>query len=858
VNVTAIVPAYNAGTAVADAVTALRDVVDEVVVVDDASSDDTAAIAQAAGARVLRLPNNIGKGGAVAAGVRATPEADAYVLVDADAGMSAAGVVPLLPPVVHGDADLAVGVLPAGATGGLGTVRRLAGAGIQRASGFRARAPLSGQRVVRGELLRSLELAPRFGLETGMTIDAVRAGARVVEVDVDMAHRATGRSPAGFAHRARQGADILRALWSRLTTERQRIVVVALAFVIFAGWAVWEGGRWLPSSVGPSAQPAKVVLVGLPFSSFDNLTDFAPVMARGAIAASSIRTSSEEPSVVEAYATIGAGTRVAAAVDPNDLPAAVRLAKQQNKGKHLSSAPGALGDALHKAGKRTAFIGDTAAGMAVADSNGQVDFPRTDLATALGNADVIVVGAKDGAALAAAVPQLPSNALLIAIGVTPPLDEWRLEPTVAIGAGVRPGYLESPSTKRLGVVTITDLAPTMLDALRVPVPEGMIGHPLRYHPGTVDLTRLRNADRDAAYREYIYFNISVGYIIVQAVLYGLAIIAFNRLRKVGRLGYGLRWLVLAIAAWPLATFVFRAVPGAPRLGFWGGLAVLIAISAAIATVACRARRHPLSPLSWILFATVAALAADIVTGARLQMSSILGYSLHTAARFTGIGNSAFAALAASALLWAAAHLAYAPRRREAIVTVALVLAGVVLIDGAPTLGDDVGGILTLVPVFGLAVAALAGVRLRVRTIVFAGLATLGLLASAIGFDLLRPPQSRTHLGRLVAEIGKGGSNPFTTTVARKLTTNLHTYKSVWCWVIVIVAVYMLYVLGWERGWSRLLPRGSALRIGAVATLACGLVGNFLNDSGAVVTALVFVYVGPFLTLLALHRETVAT
>ena len=84
-------------------------------------------------------------------------------------------------------------------------------------------------------------------------------------------------------------------------------------------------------------------------------------------------------------------------------------------------------------------------------------------------------------------------------------------------------------------------------------------------------------------------------------------------------------------------------------------------------------------------------------------------------------SSAFAALAASVLLWAAAHLAYAPRRKEAIVTVALVLAGVVLVDGAPTLGDDVGGILTLVPVFGLAVAALAGIRLRVRTLALGGL-----------------------------------------------------------------------------------------------------------------------------------------
>ena len=70
----------------------------------------------------------------------------------------------------------------------------------------------------------------------------------------------------------------------------------------------------------------------------------------------------------------------------------------------------------------------------------------------------------------------------------------------------------------------------------------------------------------------------------------------------------------------------------------------------------------------------------------------------------------------------------------------------------------------------------------------------------------------------------------------------------------ILALYAIYMLGWRRGWSRYLPQGSALRAGAVATLAAGIIGNALNDSGVVVTALVFVYVGPFITLLALDGE----
>ena len=83
---------------------------------------------------------------------------------------------------------------------------------------------------------------------------------------------------------------------------------------------------------------------------------------------------------------------------------------------------------------------------------------------------------------------------------------------------------------------------------------------------------------------------------------------------------------------------------------------------------------------------------------------------------------------------------------------------------------------------------------------------------------------------------------------------MRTYGSVWCWVVVIIAFYLLYVLIWQRHGLRMLPRGSALRACVAATLAASIIGNLLNDSGVVVTALVFVYLGPFITLLAIDHD----
>jgi hypothetical protein len=308
---------------------------------------------------------------------------------------------------------------------------------------------------------------------------------------------------------------------------------------------------------------------------------------------------------------------------------------------------------------------------------------------------------------------------------------------------------------------------------------------------------------------------------------------------------------VAVAAFPAAALLLRALPFVPGMGS-NGLAVLVALDLALAALALRARRHPLAPLAWIFGATVALLLVDVATGARLQLAGILGYSPQSASRFFGIGNTAFGVLAAAGVLLAAIHVDRAPRRREAVVGAAALLLLVAFVDGAPFLGADVGGLLALVPISALVLWALAGRRLTWRSVGLAGATTAAVLCAATAVDLLRPPASRTHLGRLASETLHGGDQGLFDTVARKLEVNLGgVTQSFWTAVTPVIAVLLLVALlrtGWGR---RLAAPGSPARIGLLGALAAGLIGFAVNDSGVIVVAMALVEVGPVVALLAL-------
>jgi glycosyltransferase involved in cell wall biosynthesis len=234
-----IIPARNEADLIAATVTAAAklDGADIVLVVDDGSTDGTAAAAEAAGAQVVRHRRNRGKAAAMETGAEAVRLIESaatgssaiaprhLLFLDADLADSAVNAGLLAGPVRAGTADVTIAVFTSRVRkGGFGIVTSTAGAGIERAIGWRPAQPLNGQRCLNRAAFEAAQpLAAGWGVETGMTIDLARKGLRIVEVEVALSHRATGNDWRSQLHRLRQLTDVARALLAReLATRRIR------------------------------------------------------------------------------------------------------------------------------------------------------------------------------------------------------------------------------------------------------------------------------------------------------------------------------------------------------------------------------------------------------------------------------------------------------------------------------------------------------------------------------------------------------------------------------------------------------------------------------------------------------------
>ena len=154
------------------------------------------------------------------------------------------------------------------------------------------------------------------------------------------------------------------------------------------------------------------------------------------------------------------------------------------------------------------------------------------------------------------------------------------------------------------------------------------------------------------------------------------------------------------------------------------------------------------PLAWLV---------DAAAGAPLAFNNPLGMNAVVAGRFYGVSNTAFA-LAAGALVVviASAWEVLGGGRRSALLVTALLGGAALLVDGAPQLGADVGGALTLVPTLAFLAAGLAGLRLSWRRWLAIGAATVLVVGGFAVVDLLRPG-GPTHLGRFARQVADGSA-----------------------------------------------------------------------------------------------------
>lgn len=457
--------------------------------------------------------------------------------------------------------------------------------------------------------------------------------------------------------------------------------------------------------------------------------------------------------------------------------------------------------------------------------------------------------------------------LVVVLGPTGPRGAAQLGIAGMVGRGVEPGLLRSSTTRRPGYISLTDVAPAILDRLGVDIPDSMPGAGITStgagapDDGTFDALDYDNVV--AQFRDRATGPVSATFVTFQVVTYGLAALSLTRWR---RMRPWIAFFALITLAQPSLAFLSRLVPYEELtipgyvVAFFALGALLAAGATAVGRVADRrlGRGAPMVPPLLLVGLTLLTLVVDVVLGSPLQINTVFGYSPTVAGRFAGWGNLAFALVAASSIvvatgLWGLGVLEGRGRRT---VHVALALAAVVALDGLPFLGSDVGGVLALVPAAAVVVLLLSNRRVSLLKTALIGAGTLATISVFGLIDYARPRDERTHLGRMVARLlGDGGG--VGTTLSRKVNANVSILtSSIWTWIIPFAVAFFAFLLWRRTGLLRALEdRVPGLRAGLVGALVAGSLGFALNDSGVAVPAMMLAVVLPYVTYLVVRTTT---
>ncbi|HEX6417980.1 MAG TPA: hypothetical protein VFZ77_05775 [Acidimicrobiales bacterium] len=425
--------------------------------------------------------------------------------------------------------------------------------------------------------------------------------------------------------------------------------------------------------------------------------------------------------------------------------------------------------------------------------------------------------------------------------------------------GVDGGLLQSATTRRDGYVQLADVAPTVLTLLGEETPDDMEGRTFQLGDAAGG-DRLGHLARQAEAAEFRDATVPLAVVTVVAALAVLVLATAVRHRLPAALRRMLPGLAYAALGVVPASFLVGQVDAA-RARLPAQMVVIVAIAGVVGLVAqALDRRRPgAGPL--VAVGTIVALfALDIAAGAPLQLNTTFGYSVAVAGRFTGLGNLAFA-LFGSATIVLAALLADRAGRRGRRLALAL-MAAVLLVEGLPMLGADVGGVVAMVPAFGVTALVLLDRRLGWREAVLLAAATGVLLFAFALVDAARPAEVQTHLARVAEQVLEGRWDTLSKNLGRRWQASLGgTELAGWITVGAVMAAALGYAGLVAAG--RMGPRASRpLRHRPTLAAAAGLgvlavVGLVANDSSVAVPLTMLIVAAPALVLRVLRQPSAA-
>jgi hypothetical protein len=329
----------------------------------------------------------------------------------------------------------------------------------------------------------------------------------------------------------------------------------------------------------------------------------------------------------------------------------------------------------------------------------------------------------------------------------------------------------------------------------------------------------------------------------------------------GQLLKDTRQVAIVAATIPASAFLANLLPwwrfSIPMVSLVASVALFAAAISGLALLRPW-RAQPLGPMVVVCTATMTILTVDLLTGSRLQLSSLMGLQPVIGGRFYGMGNATFALFATAALLLATFlgdHLLTLGKPRYAAAAVAAIGMGAVVIDASPTLGSDLGGPPALLVGVIVLVLAVLDIRLTWRRTVAMG-AGIGAFLGLLGLlDWLRPADSRSHLGRFLQTVLSGGGWDL---IVAKISQSLALVLADPVSLLIPVVLVLFAVILWRPMRAAGAPfrpsfaRVQLLRPGLIAITVMWVIGAALNDYGAAIPAVGATLACPLVIAIALR------
>ncbi len=407
----------------------------------------------------------------------------------------------------------------------------------------------------------------------------------------------------------------------------------------------------------------------------------------------------------------------------------------------------------------------------------------------------------------------------------------RLAPVIMVGKGVQRGVLTSPSTRQRGLVTLADIAPTVLEYFNIPKGQRMVGQAMTVVPSENPIAALQRLDEWIAGRNQAVAPVAVLITVWQVVAVVAALVAMMRKGDFSHSPIlpfphspALSFLLLGAVAIPLSALLVSP------LAAWGTAAVValtLALTCALAGVFLLTP-DALSSLRWLTAFAYLGLIVDALINGRLAAASILGNSFATGTRFYGVGNEYAGYLIATALITAGLSSFLEEKSWRPWVWA----FPLTFILGCAGWGANFGGASTAAVACTVAVVKARSKRFEWQQLLLVMILATVAIAAVVGWEWLNAPESQSHIGRTLSH-ADGGS--LLQIAKRKLQMGWYVIRyTPFNYPLLLAIPVIASVLHWRRGRLKAaLAQHRAFDACMVAGVVGSIVALILNDSGIV-------------------------